>query len=160
VRRAEHKTLKQDGDERLTGSRYLWLTKEENLSEEKAATFAELKHAQLKTARAWAIADLFRDFWEQPGAYTARAFFESWHSWAARSRLPPIITVGRMLKRHLDNLVTWFGHPISNGPVEGFNSRIQAIKSAARGFRNFENYRIRILFFCGGLNLEPAMTFA
>ncbi|QDU44543.1 hypothetical protein Mal52_30260 [Symmachiella dynata] len=71
-----------------------------------------------------------------------------------------MIKVGRMLKRHLDNLVTWFRHPISNGPVEGFNSRIQAIKSAARGFRNFENYRIRILFFCGSLNLEPAMSFA
>ncbi len=60
-----------------------------------------------------------------------------------------------MIKRHLDNIVTWFRHPISNGPTEGFNSRIQAIKAAARGFRNFENYRIRILFFCGRLDLEP-----
>ncbi len=55
----------------------------------------------------------------------------------------------------MDNIVTWFRHPISNGPTEGFNSRIQAIKAAARGFRNFENYRIRILFFCGRLDLEP-----
>ena len=39
--------------------------------------------------------------------------------------------------------------------AEGFNSRIQAIKSAARGFRNFDNYRVRILFFCGRLALEP-----
>ncbi len=52
----------------------------------------------------------------------------------------------------MDNIVTWFRHPISNGPTEGFNSRIQAIKAAARGFRNFENYRIRILFFCGRLD--------
>jgi len=155
VRRAEHKALKQEGDERLTGSRFLWLTNEENLSEEKAAAFDELKNAKLKTSRAWAISDLFRDFWDQPGEYTARNFFERWHSWASRSRLEPIIKVGRMIKRHLDNIVTWFRHPISNGPTEGFNSRIQAIKAAARGFRNFENYRIRILFFCGRLDLEP-----
>ena len=34
----------------------------------------------------------------------------------------------------------------------------QAIKSAARGFRSFENYRIRILFYCGKLKLFPVST--
>jgi transposase len=62
--------------------------------------------------------------------------------------------VAKMLKKHL----TWFRHRISNGPAEGFNSRIQSIKSAARGFRNFKNYRTRILFFCGKLNLQPETT--
>ncbi|MCX5685117.1 MAG: transposase, partial [Planctomycetota bacterium] len=38
---------------------------------------------------------------------------------------------------------------------EGFNSKIQSIKSDARGFRNFANYRTRILFFCGKLNMTP-----
>jgi len=37
--------------------------------------------------------------------------------------------------------------------TEGLNSKIQAIKSNARGFGSFENYRIRILFFCGKLSL-------
>ncbi|MFN8706432.1 MAG: transposase [Planctomyces sp.] len=39
-----------------------------------------------------------------------------------------------MLKDRLDRILTWFTSPISNGPAEGFNSRIQSIKSAARGF--------------------------
>lgn len=30
-----------------------------------------------------------------------------------------------------------------------------ATSPAARGFRNFANYRTRILFFCGKLNLQP-----
>lgn len=38
---------------------------------------------------------------------------------------------------------------------EGFNSRIQSIKSQARGFRAFANYRTRILFYCGKLELMP-----
>ncbi|HHY86947.1 MAG TPA: transposase, partial [Verrucomicrobia bacterium] len=37
----------------------------------------------------------------------------------------------------------------------GLNSKVQMIKSNARGFRNFENYRTRILFFCGKLDLHP-----
>jgi len=39
--------------------------------------------------------------------------------------------------------------------TEGLNSKIQAIKSNPRGFRSFWNYRTRILFFCGKLNLYP-----
>ncbi|MEM6911862.1 MAG: transposase, partial [Verrucomicrobiota bacterium] len=38
---------------------------------------------------------------------------------------------------------------------EGLNSRIQAIKSSARGFHHFHSYRTRILFFLGKLDLSP-----
>ncbi|MFQ3167644.1 MAG: hypothetical protein ACI8QI_000175 [Limisphaerales bacterium] len=68
-------------------------------------------------------------------------------------RLELVKKVARMLKRHLDRILSWFRHHISNGMAEGYNSRIQSIKTAARGFRNFANYRTRILFFCGKLNL-------
>jgi transposase len=36
---------------------------------------------------------------------------------------------------------------VAVGPFEGFNSRSQSNQSAARGFRIFPHYRIRILFF-------------
>ena len=49
-------------------------------------------------------------------------------------------------------------HRITNAASEGLNSRIQSIKSAARGFRSFANYRIRILFHCGRLDLKPVFT--
>jgi transposase len=32
----------------------------------------------------------------------------------------------------------------------------ETIKADARGFRRFENYRYRILFHCGKLDLLPA----
>ena len=60
-----------------------------------------------------------------------------------------------MIKRHLPNLLTYLKHRITNAVTEGLNSKIQSLKSAARGFRSFENYRIRILFFCGKLELYP-----
>jgi hypothetical protein len=53
------------------------------------------------------------------------------------------------------DLLIWCEHHIANAVSEGINSRIQSIKSPARGFRFFENYRIRILFFCGRLDLSP-----
>jgi transposase len=77
------------------------------------------------------------------------------YGWISRSRLGPMIDVAQMLKRHLANLLTYLKHRITNAATEGLNSKIQSIKSAARGFRNFQNYRARILFFCGKLNLCP-----
>ncbi|MDA1215133.1 MAG: ISL3 family transposase [Planctomycetota bacterium] len=131
VRRAEHKALKQEGDERLTGSRYLWLTNEENLSEEKAATFEDLKEADLKTSRAWAMRELFRDFFEQRTAAKGRAFFKQWYAWASRCRLTPMVKVAKMIKRHFERIVTWFSHRISNASAEGFNSLIVAVQGPA-----------------------------
>jgi len=55
----------------------------------------------------------------------------------------------------VEGLLSYVVHPITNAVTEGLNSRIQSLKSAARGFRSFANYRTRILFFCGRLNLEP-----
>lgn len=59
-----------------------------------------------------------------------------------------------MLKPHLGGLLACFRHWITNAATEGFSSRFQAINVAARCFRNFEHYRIRILFFCGRLTLR------
>ena len=87
-----------------------------------------------------------------------RKFFKEWYQWVIRCRLVPVKKVARMLKRRLDRILSWFRHHISNGMAEGYNSRTQSIKTAARGFRNFANYRTRILFFCGKLNLLTNST--
>jgi transposase len=155
VRRQEHKELQRTGDETLTGSRQLWLYNPENFSEEQASEFKKLKDLNLKVARAWAAKELFTKFWGYQEKGWARRFFREWFGWVSRSRLEPMKEVARMLKRHLENLLTYIDHPITNGVTEGLNSKIQALRAAARGFRNFANYRIRILFFCGKLNLYP-----
>ena len=158
VRRAENKDLQSRKDDRLKRTRQLWLFAEDNLSEEHIARFGDLRGSDLKTARAWALKENFRWFWTNQYAGNAKKFFHEWYGWACRSRLPPIIKVAKMLKRRLDNLLTYMRHHITNAAVEGFNSKIQAIKSNARGFRSFVNYRLRILFYCGTLDVLPAQA--
>ena len=155
VRRQEHKQLMAEGDETLKGSRQLWLYNPQHFSAEQASDFTALKDLNLKVARAWAAKELFTKFWEYGQAGWARRFFKDWFGWVSRSRLGPMVAVAHMLKRHLENLLTYLKHRITNAVTEGLNSKIQSIKSAARGFRNFKNYRTRILFFCGKLNLYP-----
>jgi transposase len=157
VRRQEHKKLKKEKKESpLTGSKQLWLFNPKNFSESQSLRFSELKELELKTSRAWAIKEHFRWFWSYTYTKSAENFFRKWYGWATRSRLQPIIDVAKTFNNHLKNLLTYFRHRITNAKSEGFNSRIQSIKSNARGFRSFENYRTRILFYCGKLKLLPS----
>jgi transposase len=117
--------------------------------------FGTLRSSTLKTARAWAIVETFARFWSYVSPTWATKFFNRWYAWAIRSRLEPIKKVARMLKAHLPNILTYLKHRITNALTEGFNSKIQWIKSTARGFANRDNFRIAILFHCGGLDLYP-----
>jgi len=155
VRRKENKELVKQGDGILKGSKYLWLTNEENLKEKFTERFDQLKNSDLKVARAWAIKELFRGFWDCINAGCAKRHFERWYAWAIRSRLEPIKAKARMIKSHLDNMLTYFKHRISNAVAEGLNSKIQTVKSNARGYRSFDGFRNSILFYCGGLEMAP-----
>lgn len=155
VRRQENKQLHCEGDDRLKGTRQLWLYNEENLDEDRYNELQTAMRSDLKTGRAWAIKENFRHFWTYVYASSARGYFDGWYSWAIRSRLEPIKKTARMLKDHLSGMLSYFRHPITNAVTEAFNSRIQSIKSAARGFRKFANYRLRILFYCGKLDMMP-----
>jgi len=57
------------------------------------------------------------------------------------------------IKENFTQFWSYSHHKISNACAEGFNSAIQLIKANARGFRNFTNYRARILFHCAKLDL-------
>lgn len=155
VRRQENKQLVAEGDGQLKGSKYLWLRNEEHVPEKFTERFDSLKTSDLKVARAWAIKELFRDFWTYKYRGCAEKHFDKWYSWAIRSRLEPIKEKARMIKSHLDNILTYFKHRISNAAAEGLNSKIQTVKSNARGYRSFEGFRTSILFYCGGLEMAP-----
>jgi transposase len=156
VRRREHKELLKQNDQRLTGSRQLWLYNPINLKDERAEEFERLIQSELKTSRAWMLKESFAGFWQQKGRWHAAGYFSKWYSRAIRSRLEPVKKTAKCLKNHLGGLLNYFLHPITNAVTEGLNSRIQEIKANARGFRSFPNYRTRILFFCGKLTFFTA----
>ena len=155
VRRQEHRVLHAQGDDRLLGSKYQWLRGWENIPESQREAFDQLKGQTLKTSRAWALKEMFRDFWRSPTEVEAHEYFQSWYAWAIRSRLHPVKKVAQMLKRHLPNILTYFTHRITNAALEGLNNRIAGLVKKAYGYRNRERFKTDILFHIGGLNLYP-----
>ncbi|MGZ4559184.1 MAG: ISL3 family transposase, partial [Mycobacteriaceae bacterium] len=109
----------------------------------------------LKTARAWAIKESLRHFWSYQRRGWGAKHFARWYFWATHSRLKPIIDAAKTLKRHEAGLLSYFAHRITNAGAEGLNSRIQAIKVSARGYRNREHFKTAIYFHLGGLQLYP-----
>jgi transposase len=155
VRKKEHRELCRKKNTSLAKTKYLWLKNPENWTTKEENRYTVLSKNQLAVGRAWNRKELFREFWALTTIEDAEIFFKRWYFSATHSRLKPIIEIAKMLKRHLEGLLTWIKHHISNGLAEGFNSKIQQIKSIARGFRDFNNYRIAILFHLGGLDLFP-----
>jgi transposase len=124
VRRKEHKALKAEGDERLTGTKYDWLRNPVTMDREQKREFAQLRQSQLKTARAWALKEtgmaLYHYTYEKP----ARQHFHWWYNWAMRSRLEPMKQVAGMLKRRFENVITYLRHHITNATSESLNAKI------------------------------------
>jgi transposase len=160
VRRQENRALRADGDDRLVGTKYLWLYGEENLPTDRIdldirMRFAALRSSKLKTARAWALKESLRGLWKNRSRAAGERWWMRWYSWATRSRLEPVKKVAAMVKRHLPNVLTYFKHRITNAGSEAINTVVQMLKKRAFGYRDFENFRTVILFRCGGLNLYP-----
>jgi transposase len=158
VRRRENRVLRQRGDRRLTGTKFLWLKTHVGGNDFTAASrrqFRALRRSTLKSARAWAMKDAFRHIWEYRSIPAARAFFERWQAWAIRSRLTPMIHVAGIIRRHLENILNYLNHRITNAVTEGLNAKIQWIKYSSRGFRDRERFKAAIYFHCGGLDLDP-----
>jgi len=154
VRKQEHRSLALAGTSPLTGSKWAWLKSYADGRSSEAVSFRALNQLNLKTSRAWRIKETFTQFWCYHYTGAAQRFFAAWSNNAMRSRLEPIKKVVKMLRRHLTGLLNYSEHRINNACAEGFNSAIQLIKANARGFRNFINYRARILFHCGKLDMS------
>lgn len=155
VRKQEHAELSQESVDWLTGRKYLFLKSPSSWKAEEKAHFKELRSKDLKVTKAWGLRENFQHFWSFNTRVGARSFFDQWRSAAIITGLPPIQKVASMFLNHITGLLSYAVHKVTNAVTEGFNSKIQMIKSAARGFRSFENYRIAILFHCGKLDLYP-----
>lgn len=63
--------------------------------------------------------------------------------------LEPLKTLGNTLFSWRNEIGRMFRFTKSNGITEGFHNKMEMLSRRAFGFRNFENYRMRVLALCG-----------
>jgi len=154
VRKEEHRALMREGDETLKNSKYQWLNNFPDLRCERS--FQSLYNANLKTSKAWRLKESFSGFWDYRYIGAAKTFFKDWHKHVKRSKLEPIKKVAAMLENRLQGVLNYIKHRITNAASEGMNSLVVRIIANARGLRAFPNFRVRVLFFLGKLDLSVA----
>jgi transposase len=67
----------------------------------------------------------------------------------AHSGLAPIVTLANTLKSWQEEIACMWRFTKNNGITEGFHRKMKLIQRRAYGFRNFNNYRLRVIAQCG-----------
>lgn len=157
VRAAEHRDLQSVGDDRLKGTKYKWLKSFKDRRVKAAVEFRKLLAHDLRSGEAWGLKELFDKFWSYRSIGCAMRFVNNWIEAVEESGIKPLIKVGQMIDEHLVGLLNHTFYPITNATAEGLNSMIQQLRTAARGLPKFENFRTRVLFHLGKLELHPSL---
>lgn len=66
----------------------------------------------------------------------------------AWSTLPEIKTLRRTLMKWKEEILNYFLTGLTNARTEGFNNKAKVVKRKAYGYKNFENYRLKVLTAC------------
>ena len=155
ARRQEQRKLPGEGAQRLKGSRYLWLKNPQYMDWQRWKEFAGLRDSALQTARAWGYKEHAMTLWDYRSRTWARKAWQAWVRSASRCRLEPVKRVARMVRKHLEGILTAVVQRVTNARAEGINSSIQWLKYRARGYHNRQRFRDAIYFHFGALDVYP-----
>ena len=145
----------------LKGSRYLFLSNQENLSQKQRVKFDDIKLSVLntKTMRAYHIREAFQQIYSARSPKIFEKLLKKWYYWASHCRIEPMVKAAKTIKNHWDGILNWAYQKISNGILEGFNSLFQAAKSKARGYRRFDTIRTIIYLITGKIDFSKINRF-
>lgn len=103
--------------------------------------------------RAWLLKEQLLDVLRSSGAPWAETGLRRWIGWAARCRLQPFVRLGRTLRSHLNGVLAFMTHQVTNGRAEGINNKIRLLSHRAYGFHSAAPLIATIYLCCGGVRL-------
>lgn len=135
------------------------LKRPENLTAHQEMKLADLLRYNLKAARGYLLKEDFQFFWSYVSPHWAGKFLDRWCTRTIRSTIEPMKKVVRMLKSHRPLLMNWnrAKGKLSNGVVEGFNTKAKLTTRKAYGFRTYHAAEIALYHALGALP-EPEST--
>jgi len=153
-RRTQRETTGHRGrrDDPLFGARRLMTRGWERLSDRQVdRLFDALRRGDPYDEVAGAILakELLREFYASPTPGRARVRLQKFYTHAKTCRVPEVARLARTMKRWEPQILTFFTTGVSNAGSEAQNLVTEKLRRNAHGFRNFENYRLRLLLHSG-----------
>lgn len=142
----------------LKNSRYAMLKNTINLTDKQHFKFGEVLRANTQVGYVWGLKESFKSLFGCKDYQEALNRFSDWNSFVMWEAIPELTKVAVMFSNHIKGVCNALVETISNAMAERLNGKIQIIKTIGRGYRKFQNFRSAILFFNGGLNLNPHIS--
>jgi transposase len=118
------------------------------------ATLSEVQHHNRRLYRAFLLREELRLLYHLPDPALAPAHLDAWLTWASRSRLRPFIRLARTIRRHRDGILAAIELGVTNGRLEGLNSRIRLISHRSFGFHSADPLIALIYLCCSGITID------
>jgi transposase len=96
-------------------------------------------------ATAYYLKEDLRQIWMQPNKRSARRVIRDWLARARASGIRMLLQFADTLEEHQEGILAYHDYRISTGPLEGTNTKIQAMKRQAYGFRDYAFFKLKIL---------------
>jgi len=146
VRKEVQQLLGREHRKWFRRSRYLLLTREKNLQEKDRDALSFLLNHSSKLSDAYAMKEAYfsifdstneREFTERLGRFRAAA---------EKTKISGFKTLLNTTIRWRKEILTGILHKLNNGFTEGCNTTIKTLKRISYGYRNFENFKRKIIF--------------
>lgn len=98
---------------------------------------------------AYLAKELLREVYAARGLRSARARLRRLYRHCDQSQVLECRRLARTIRSWENEVLAYHRTGASNGPTECINLLIKKIKRVGHGFRNFKNYRLRLLLHCG-----------
>lgn len=152
ARRELQRELPKEAAAELKGSRWLWLTNPENLTDTKRTELESLKRKFPRLGRLAEHREALRRIFEDRSVGTTEAAIAKLRQWSEQGRRLGLAALGKFnktLDNWMDKIANYFVDRSSNGRTEGFNRGLRAILWRTCGMRNFIHFRLRVLHAFG-----------
>lgn len=128
-----------------------------NLCTEERRKLGEIERSNAPLYRAYLLKETLAKALDYRQPWRARQALREWIAWASRSRLAPFMKLAKTVRRHFDGILAYVGERLTNGIVEGINTRLRMIARRAYGFHGPDALISMLYLCCGGIELHPRL---
>ena len=146
VRKEVQGKLGKENQKAFKHSRKLLLKREKTLTEEERQACAVLLNYSEKLSAAYAMKEAYFQMFESKDGPEFSERLRKFRQATEKQDIKPFRTLLQTTGRWKKELICGISTGLNNGFTEGCNTTIKTLKRVCYGFRNFENFRRRILF--------------
>ena len=138
----------------IKGTRWSLLKAPEKQKPEQLALLAEVQQANKALYRAFLLKEELRLLYQLERPALAPAHLDAWLAWASRSKLEPFVKLARTIRAHRHGILAAIRLGLTNGRLEGLNSRIRLISHRSFGFHSAAPLIALIYLCCTGITIN------